>query len=127
MEIEESNHVEVALNWGLKEINRKGENPWNPNFIGAVVFDEDFNLPKAESQKYLLEMCEVVRSKDFVSLNEPQPEEIFWCWPQSFKEYAVSKGLNYPIENEDTFRSTMQTWLIEEEMGILAKSSFFVI
>jgi hypothetical protein len=106
-EVEESNHIVINLAWGLKDINREGDNPWDPNFIGEVVFDEEFNLPKPESQQYLLEMCEVVRSQEIVSLDEPQEEEIFWCWPQTFKDYVISEGLSYPIQNEDTFKSTM--------------------
>jgi hypothetical protein len=48
-EVEESNHIEINLYWGLKDINREGDNPWDPKFIGKIVFDEEFNLPKPEN------------------------------------------------------------------------------
>ena len=44
---------------------------WNPEFIGQVVFNEEFDFAKIENQEYLLGMCDVISNLDFVSFDEP--------------------------------------------------------
>jgi hypothetical protein len=70
-ENERSENVEINLVWGTKDINREGENMWNPEFIGDVVFNEEFDFAKPENQEHLLAMCDVISKLDFVSFDEP--------------------------------------------------------
>jgi hypothetical protein len=70
-ENERSENVEINLVWGTKDINREGENMWNPEFIGEVVFNEEFDFAKTQNQDYLLALCDVINKLDFVSFDEP--------------------------------------------------------
>jgi len=49
------------LVWGAKEINREGENMWDPEFIGEIVYNPQFDFTKIQSQNYLMKMCEILR------------------------------------------------------------------
>ena len=48
-ENERSENVEINLVWGTQDINREGENMWDPEFIGQIVFNEEFDLTRVES------------------------------------------------------------------------------
>jgi hypothetical protein len=46
---ERSEKIELQLVWGLKDIDRTGENRWNPEFVGKLIFDDEFNPATVES------------------------------------------------------------------------------
>ena len=46
---EKSKNISVSLAWGLQDIDREGENPWDPYFIGKIIFDDEFDFTKSKS------------------------------------------------------------------------------
>lgn len=83
-EVAVSKHVDIYLYWGLEDIDRTGENAWDPAFIGEIQFDNDFNPAALTSQNYMTEICQTLRTSELVSKEEPNEDELFWCWPEDF-------------------------------------------
>ena len=44
---------QVTIFWGAGEIDRTGENQWDPVFIGDLAFDQSFEMANQESQEFL--------------------------------------------------------------------------
>lgn len=41
--------IKIQLIWGLKDIDREGDNAWDPVFVGKLQFDDDFNPATVEN------------------------------------------------------------------------------
>lgn len=68
-------YASVQIFWGVGEIDRGGENAWDPDFIGKISFDDKLDMSTVEAQKFLLEMCNDLQTKDFVVKGDS-----FNCW-----------------------------------------------
>lgn len=40
----DDSYVDVTIFWGTKDIDREGENQWDPDFIGDLQWDEKFDM-----------------------------------------------------------------------------------
>jgi len=43
-QVEESQMIKVDLVWGLDDIDRTGDNAWDPEFVGKIIFDDTFSI-----------------------------------------------------------------------------------
>lgn len=41
--------IELRLVWGLDDIDRTGDNRWDPVFVGELLFDNEFNPATVEN------------------------------------------------------------------------------
>ena len=62
--IEEDYHVGdssvglfVDLMWGLKDVDRSGNNRWTASDVGTLEYDDDFNLAPTANQQRLSDIC----------------------------------------------------------------------
>lgn len=55
---EESEMIRLKLVWGLDDIDRTGDNAWDPEYVGKVIFDDQFNIATVENQEFLLTICQ---------------------------------------------------------------------
>ncbi len=70
--------------WGLQDIDKEGVGKWNPEEIGTIVWDDNFDLAPEANQQYLYDFCLGLRSQEFVSDGDVT------CWIESFKEWVES-------------------------------------
>ena len=59
----DSNSFEVALAYGLKEIDLSSSGKWHPDDLGKVVYDDSFALQSAGAQRHLAETCRLLRAQ----------------------------------------------------------------
>jgi protein dispatched 1 len=83
---------DVTIFWGTKDIDRTGESKWDPDFIGQLLWDEEFDMSTVAAQKYLHNFCDDMLSQEF-TLNDP---ENYQCWIYGFKDYVTR-----PLEDPD--------------------------
>lgn len=48
-QVEKSQMVNLDLVWGLDDIDRTGDNAWDPEFVGKVIFDDAFSISSADN------------------------------------------------------------------------------
>lgn len=46
---EKSDMIDLKLIWGLSDIDRTGENAWDPSFVGKLIFDDEFDPTSVEN------------------------------------------------------------------------------
>ena len=71
----------VNIYWSVKSINKESASSWNPNFIGEVIFDDDFDLSPVQAQLSLIDLCSSLKTKSFVVNQEVD------CWIQKFYQW----------------------------------------
>jgi hypothetical protein len=65
-----------------------------------------------------LEFCETLQNSELVSKDEPNEDELFWCWPESFKTYVEETlGEKYPISIEQRYKLYIKSWMADTEEG----------
>ena len=47
--VEKSDMISIKMIWGLSDIDRTGDNPWVPDFVGKLIFDDEFNPATIEN------------------------------------------------------------------------------
>jgi len=65
-------------------------NKWEPENLGQVVFDENFELGLPESQLSMQEFCQDLKEQSFVSNQDVK------CWFDDFIKFARTE---FPIED----------------------------
>lgn len=48
-QVVESEMIDLKLIWGLSDIDRTGDNAWDPEFVGKLIFDDEFDLTSVEN------------------------------------------------------------------------------
>lgn len=48
-QVEKSQMINLDLVWGLDDIDRTGDNAWDPEFVGKVIFDDAFSISSADN------------------------------------------------------------------------------
>jgi hypothetical protein len=48
-QVAKSEMIKLKIIWGLKDIDRTGDNAWDPEFVGKLLFDDDFNPATVEN------------------------------------------------------------------------------
>jgi hypothetical protein len=56
-EISNLNKPEINFYWGTKEIITDDVNRWDPEDIGELVWDDEFDPSSEEAQTFLLNLC----------------------------------------------------------------------
>ena len=48
----------VNLVWGVKDLDRSDVGLWDPDELGELVWDDDFDIAPAVNQQSLLNLCD---------------------------------------------------------------------
>lgn len=73
---EEGDFVPISWSYGIEGIDRNGFDEYDPNgFRGNVVFTETFDIAASETQKFLLGVCEDLRTLSCIPEGATEPLE----------------------------------------------------
>jgi len=61
-----SQDMKIDIFWGIKGLNTKDVDYWDPKSIGKAVMDDKFDLSPITAQQSLLKFCDDLRKQDFV-------------------------------------------------------------
>ena len=105
----ENNKKSVNLYWGVKGIDRQGENQWDPIFVGEPEWDTSFDPVDIKSQEYMVKLCKELDQQEFVVYDSTE------CWMSDFKIY-IEKVLerNFPVTSEKGFFTYLYEWIADE-------------
>lgn len=78
-------YADAFIFWGAKDIDREGENQWDPEFIGELLWDETFDMSTVAAQTFLKKFCDDLIASDFVV----DDETTYNCWIYAFEEYVT--------------------------------------
>lgn len=87
----DESYVDVTVFWGVKDIDREGENQWDPEFIGEVIWDDKFDMSTVAAQTFLKNLCAELFDTDFAVSDEKTQS----CWIRDFEDY-VTRPLEDP-------------------------------
>ena len=79
----------IDIFFGVKDVNLADSTAWDrAQVIGTPIFDENFDgLRSAESQDFLLHVCQGLQNQDFVKKDPPVT-----CWISSYMAWLESTG-----------------------------------
>lgn len=61
---------------------------WDPDDIGKLVYDNDFDMSSSESQQLLYDACQLLKISEYVQLYQVE------CWIESFSVYMLSTAVD---------------------------------
>ena len=86
-------NADAIIFWGTGEIDREGESSWDPDFIGEPTLDDTFDMSAPASQKFLKNMCDDLKQKDFAVADGDNLN----CWIYGFEKFVTD-----PVADPDT-------------------------
>lgn len=106
----ENNKKSVNLYWGVKGIDRTGENQWDPIFVGEPEWDTSFDPVSVKSQEFFVKLCKELDEQDFVVYESTE------CWMSDFKIY-IEEVLerSFPVTSEKGFFTYLYEWIADEQ------------
>lgn len=107
-------NADVFYYWGVKDINRKGDSMWVPDFIGEVILDDQFSISCKECQIIFKDFCPDLIADKFIVKNSAN------CWFTDFYAYVKKQDLDLPLE-EDEFNKVLFKWIDNTREGKMAK------
>jgi protein dispatched 1 len=84
--------IEVNFIWGVKDLNRNGVGRWDPDDLGTLIYDEEFNLAPTANQQRILDIWNDLKTRKLVS------NQAVTCWVQDFVN-AQNGGSPVPEAN----------------------------
>lgn len=100
----------IDIYWGVKGIDRTGESQWDPEFIGAPIFDKAFDVTTLEAQKWFIGLCDELNKQSFVTFGSVK------CWMKDFEKY-VEDNLEerFPVRSKKDFMRFINKWIDDED------------
>lgn len=95
--------IQVSIYFGVKDLNLKSVDRWQPMTIGTPIFDEEFDIESIDAQTDLLNFCASLRKQSFVM----NPESVD-CWIESF---LATENSNRPFTNMNDWDFNMNQWI----------------
>lgn len=62
-----ANSIRVSIYFGIKDINKEKVSMWDPEDLGEIIYDDDFDMTSEEAQMSVLQMCKDIRDQFFVA------------------------------------------------------------
>lgn len=77
--------VKLVINifWGVSGLNNSKANKWDPEYIGEVIWDDEFDMTPIKNQQSILDFCKDLKTKNFVV------QSTVYCWTDEFQEYLT--------------------------------------
>ena len=73
----------VSIVWGIKDLDRSDVGLWDPDELGELVWDDEFDISPPENQQSLIKLCEDLKNDhELVKDNE------VICWIQDMDTYV---------------------------------------
>ena len=88
---EEDGLVDVSVVWGVKGVNRKGSNYWDPEDYGSVVWDDTFDMSSYDAQMFMYQVCVNLSESDLV-----YQKSSTICTISHFANWTIENGYNFP-------------------------------
>eukprot|EP01122_Echinamoeba_exundans_P017937 TRINITY_DN987_c1_g1_i2.p1 TRINITY_DN987_c1_g1~~TRINITY_DN987_c1_g1_i2.p1 ORF type:complete len:785 (-),score=130.02 TRINITY_DN987_c1_g1_i2:1098-3452(-) len=117
--LESGSYESVSVVWGIKGIDREKADSFNPDDLGDVEWNSDFNLADPSSQEHLLNAFYAIleaqdsRNSSLVMLDQ-KLEDLHRCFVCAFKDWRLSNNLTFPVESADEFWSSIKQYLRED-------------
>lgn len=97
--------AEVQVAWGLKSMDLSGTSPWNPDAMGEVIYDEDFDMSSPQAQQHVYDVCQNAKSatcsaKGCIGGMLIRNEEAD-CFIQEFKDWLEANNRTFPLPKDD--------------------------
>mmetsp|Transcript_16142 Transcript_16142/g.18104 ORF Transcript_16142/g.18104 Transcript_16142/m.18104 type:complete len:977 (+) Transcript_16142:234-3164(+) len=125
---ENDNAQKINLVWGLSGLEKSSSgNKWDPEYLGELVWDEEFDLSPTKNQQYILSICEELTQPKYSHMVK---DGIVYCFMKEFKDYITSQGQTFPVP-EDQFVSELNQYLdspngnqdkVNQRIGIVNKT-----
>merc|ERR1719300_428914 len=78
------NNIEVATFWGIKGVDRKGEDIWEAG-VGKLQWDDSFDLTSADAQSHIFTLCGALRNNSVLAYQDDEDgREVVDCFMESF-------------------------------------------
>ena len=81
----EEGAIKVHLMFGLKGIDKDGLDQWDPNELGKLEYDNDFDLSTTANQNRLKQICVDLRTKNEIVLDGKVE-----CWIEDFETWLTA-------------------------------------
>jgi len=126
----------VTLFWGVKGLDRSDVSKWDSDAFGVAIWDESFDLPKPESQQFLLDKCNSLKQVECAKCrrgllvratrqNVPDDNPVK-CWAQHFQSWLVTtQNRTFPVP-EPEFMTLLKLFLrspaalgMQQQLGIV--------
>ena len=85
-EISNNNKPDVYFFWGAKDIITDKVNRWDPEDIGEIVWDDEFDPTSEASQTFLLNLCKKLNEQSFLF------KDSMVCWIDNFETFIKLQG-----------------------------------
>eukprot|EP00003_Mantamonas_plastica_P033189 TRINITY_DN937_c0_g1_i7.p1 TRINITY_DN937_c0_g1~~TRINITY_DN937_c0_g1_i7.p1 ORF type:complete len:810 (-),score=255.54 TRINITY_DN937_c0_g1_i7:111-2540(-) len=95
LQSDEDGTVEVRFIWGIKSIDRTGTSQYDPDDIGSVKYDDDFDLSPKANQQAVYDTCLIAKGKDFVRKANVQ------CFMLDYRVWALDNYNQFPVNFSD--------------------------
>ena len=97
--------AEVQVAWGLKGMDLSGTSPWNPDAMGKVIYDEEFDMSSPEAQQHVYDVCQNAKSapcsaKGCINGKLIRNGEAK-CFIEEFKTWLEAKNQAFPLPREE--------------------------
>lgn len=77
-EFSNANKPDINFFWGAASIDKKQVNKWDPDDIGELVWNDEFDPSSEEAQKFMLNFCVELEKQEIVS------SDSMICWVKYF-------------------------------------------
>mmetsp|Transcript_25152 Transcript_25152/g.32682 ORF Transcript_25152/g.32682 Transcript_25152/m.32682 type:complete len:932 (-) Transcript_25152:127-2922(-) len=110
---EYSDQVTVDLVWGVSGIDRSGTDPFQPEDIGTVIWDDNFTLLPEENQQHLLSVCSAAEEAGLLAEIDNNKE----CFMQDYRSYRLAMNQSWPAvySTEAELAADLQAFMIAYE------------
>lgn len=115
-QIEDNAEIDIVFGVTGFEFEERHEELWQiwwPEEIGRVKLDKKFNMTSIESQRYLLNLCNLLSNKHALVYKNNTA-----CWIQDFQKFVtnVQNGI-FPVQNSQMFLNLIDEWVNKTEEG----------
>ena len=108
--------LEVALTWGVKDMDRSNVGPWESSNPGVLVWDDEFTVAPRRNQVALLNLCDWLETE-----SELVQDGVVNCWIKRMDEFVRSEtagATGLPIPDEAEFTRYLHRFIEEDPAGI---------
>lgn len=110
---QEKDYIDMHFVFGVNSLDASHPDPsekaWDPNYLGQLLWDPDFDVSRARSQEYLFNLCHYFFNFHLTSFEKVS------CWIYPFRKYVKQRGLAFPIEERSQYHRVLKEWSATDE------------
>ena len=121
------------LTYGIdKMIDRTGTDKWDITDLGKIQYDDTFDISSVESQQFIYDICEELKSQHNDRIFQPETE--LNCFIYDMINYAnTTYNMEFPLsfssdpqEQKEQFTEFIATWTANDARGKLLKNDAMI-